>query len=107
MKQLSQSYISLTRLRFGMERLPRQQQWRLRPRQVIGPVRIQDLAVHTDLIQEVVRHILCQGKLSIPKQTQLNEVAVPAIHLVETGLLRDGELALAKDMADNFLYEIR
>src|SRR5437588_11295024 len=28
-------------------------------------------------------------------------------YFIQLGLLRDGELALAKDMADNFLYEIR
>jgi alpha,alpha-trehalase len=28
-------------------------------------------------------------------------------YFIQAGLLRDGEIALAKDMADNFIYEIR
>ena len=53
-----------------------------------------------------------QGLLYLPRPYvvpggRFNEMYGWDSYFIQIGLLRDGELALAKDMADNFLYEIR
>lgn len=53
-----------------------------------------------------------QGLLYLPHAYvvpggRFNEMYGWDSYFIQVGLLRDGELALAKDMADNFLYEIR
>src|SRR5439155_5147520 len=52
-------------------------------RQKIGAVGVQDRTVLGDLVQEVVGHVAGQLDFSRAQQTNLNEVAVPAVHLVE------------------------
>ncbi len=53
-----------------------------------------------------------QGLLFLPRPYvvpggRFNEMYGWDSYFIQIGLLRDNELALAKDMADNFLYEIR
>ncbi len=53
-----------------------------------------------------------QGLLYLPQPYvvpggRLMKCTVGDSYFIQTGLLRDGELDLAKDMADNFVYEIR
>jgi len=53
-----------------------------------------------------------QGLLYLPRPYvvpggRFNEMYGWDSYFIELGLLRDGEVALAKDMVDNFLYEIR
>ena len=53
-----------------------------------------------------------QGLLYLPKPYvvpggRFNEMYGWDSYFIQVGLLRDGETALAKDMADNFIYEIR
>jgi alpha,alpha-trehalase len=53
-----------------------------------------------------------QGLLYLPKPYvvpggRFNEMYGWDSYFIQVGLLRDGEIGLAKDMADNFLYEIR
>ena len=53
-----------------------------------------------------------QGLLYLPRPYvvpggRFNEMYGWDSYFIQVGLLRDGDLALAKDMADNFLYEIR
>ncbi|HXJ38769.1 MAG TPA: trehalase family glycosidase [Bryobacteraceae bacterium] len=57
----------------------------------------------------VVQH---QGLLYLPKPYvvpggRFNEMYGWDSYFIQVGLLRDGEIGLAQDMADNFLYEIR
>jgi len=57
-------------------------------------------------------HIREQGLLYLPKPYvvpggRFNEMYGWDSYFIQLGLLRDGEIELAKDMADNFLYEIR
>jgi alpha,alpha-trehalase len=52
------------------------------------------------------------GLLYLPKPYvvpggRFNEMYGWDSHFIQMGLLRDGEIELAKDMADNFLYEVR
>jgi alpha,alpha-trehalase len=56
--------------------------------------------------------ILAQGLLYLPHPYvvpggRFNEMYGWDSFFIQMGLLRDGEFALAKDMADNFLYEVR
>ncbi len=53
-----------------------------------------------------------QGLLYLPRPYvvpggRFNEMYGWDSYFIQLGLLRDGEIALAKDMADNFVYEIR
>jgi alpha,alpha-trehalase len=53
-----------------------------------------------------------QGLLFLPRPYvvpggRFNEMYGWDSYFIQVGLLRDGEIALARDMADNFLYEIR
>src|SRR5258708_8315336 len=53
-----------------------------------------------------------QGLLSLPKPYvvpggRFNEMYGWDSYFIQLGLLKDGKIELAKDMADNFLYEIR
>ena len=53
-----------------------------------------------------------QGLLYLPRPYvvpggRFNEMYGWDSYFIQVGLLRDGDLALAKDMADNFLYEVR
>ena len=53
-----------------------------------------------------------QGLLYLPRPYvvpggRFNEMYGWDSYFIQTGLLRDGEVRLAKDLADNFLYEIR
>jgi alpha,alpha-trehalase len=53
-----------------------------------------------------------QGLLYLPKPYvvpggRFNEMYGWDSYFIQVGLLRDGELELAKDMADNFLYEVK
>src|SRR5262249_25508653 len=60
------------------------EEWRLRSSQIIAAVCIKDFAVTANLVQKVVDHVPGQLDLAIAKQPDLNEVAVPPIHLVES-----------------------
>ena len=57
-------------------------------------------------------HIRDQGLLYLPRPYvvpggRFNEMYGWDSYFIELGLLRDGEIGLAQDMVDNFLYEIR
>ena len=56
---------------------------RLRTREVVSPVGVQDLSVLADFIKEIVGHVFGQIQLPITQQPGLDEETVPAIHLVE------------------------
>ena len=59
------------------------QKRRLRSRQEVRTVRVQDHPVVRDLVEEVVDHVARERQLAVPQQPELDEVAVPAVHLVE------------------------
>ena len=59
------------------------QEWRLRPRQVIGAVRIEHRAVVLDLEEKVIDHSASQFHAPRIQQSPNDEVAVPAVHFVE------------------------
>lgn len=65
------------------------QERRLRAREVIGAVRVQDLAVVHDLVEQVVGHILRQIQTAVAHQAEQDEVAVPAVHLIEASARHD------------------
>jgi len=57
-------------------------------------------------------HVRDQGLLYLPRPYvvpggRFNEMYGWDSYFIQLGLLRDGEIGLAQDMADNFLYEIR
>ena len=57
-------------------------------------------------------HVRDQGLLYLPRPYvvpggRFNEMYGWDSYFIQVGLLRDGEIGLAQDMADNFLYEIR
>jgi alpha,alpha-trehalase len=57
-------------------------------------------------------HVRDQGLLYLPRPYvvpggRFNEMYGWDSYFIELGLLRDGEIGLAQDMSDNFLYEIR
>jgi hypothetical protein len=59
-----------------------------------------------------VARVQSQGLLYLPSPYvvpggRFNEMYGWDSYFIQLGLLRDGEVILAKDMADNFLYEIR
>jgi alpha,alpha-trehalase len=63
-------------------------------------------------LPEEPARIVAQGLLYLPSPYvvpggRFNEMYGWDSYFIQLGLLRDGELKLAKDMADNFLYEIR
>jgi alpha,alpha-trehalase len=63
-------------------------------------------------LPEDTSHLEEQGLLYLPKPYvvpggRFNEMYGWDSYFIQTGLLRDGELELAKDMADNFLYEVK
>lgn len=63
-------------------------------------------------LPEDIRAIRAQGLLYLPKPYvvpggRFNEMYGWDSYFIQVGLLRDGELNLAKDMADNFRYEVR
>ncbi len=62
--------------------------------------------------RKIFRSLRAQGLLYLPKPYvvpggRFNEMYGWDSYFIQVGLLRDGELALAKDMADNFRYEVR
>src|SRR5947199_4233658 len=59
------------------------QERRLRAREVIGSVRVEDEAVILDLVNEVLDHVARKSRLAIAQQPNLDEVTVPPVHLVE------------------------
>ncbi|CAM5310085.1 hypothetical protein RLIN73S_05586 [Rhodanobacter lindaniclasticus] len=61
---------------------PRQER-RLRTGQVVGAVGVEHTAVMRDLEQHVVGHVAGECDATVGEQAELDEVAVPAIHLVE------------------------
>ncbi len=63
-------------------------------------------------LPDIPTEIRDQGLLYLPRPYvvpggRFNEMYGWDSYFIQIGLLRDGELALAKDMVDNFLYEIR
>ncbi len=63
-------------------------------------------------LPEDIAEIRDQGLLYLPRPYvvpggRFNEMYGWDSYFIQVGLLRDGETALAKDMADNFVYEIR
>jgi len=63
-------------------------------------------------LPEDISQIAEQGLLYLPKPYvvpggRFNEMYGWDSYFIQLGLLKDGEIELAKDMADNFLYEIR
>ena len=56
----------------------------LGPGEVIGAVGVEDRAVLVDLVDEVLRHVPCPLQLAVAQQADLDEEAVPAVHLVES-----------------------
>ena len=85
--------------------------------QVERDVRAQMTAVDFGKIEirtlpEDVAQIREQGLLYLPRPYvvpggRFNEMYGWDSYFIQLGLLKDGEIELAKDMADNFLYEIR
>ena len=70
-----------------------------------GKIEIRQLPEETSQLRE-------QGLLYLPKPYvvpggRFNEMYGWDSYFIQLGLLKDGEVGLAKDMADNFLYEIR
>ena len=65
------------------------QEGRLRAREVIRAVGVQDLSVVADLVQEIVGHILGQRDVVIAQQAKLDEIAVPAVHFIEASAGHD------------------
>ena len=61
----------------------------MRASQVVGAVRVQDLAVFTNFVEEIVGHVLGERELAVPQQAHLNEEAVPAVHFVESSTGND------------------
>ena len=59
------------------------QEGRLGPRQVIRAVGVEQRAVVLDLVAEVGRHVARRVHLAVAQQADLDEVAVPPVHLVE------------------------
>jgi alpha,alpha-trehalase len=62
-------------------------------------------------LPEDLRFLTAQGLLYLPKPYvvpggRFNEMYGWDSYFIQVGLLRDGELELAKDMADNFRYEV-
>ena len=63
-------------------------------------------------LPEDIAQIREQGLLYLPRPYvvpggRFNEMYGWDSYFIQLGLLKDGEIDLAKDMADNFLYEIR
>jgi alpha,alpha-trehalase len=63
-------------------------------------------------LPEDTSHLQAQGLLYLPKPYvvpggRFNEMYGWDSYFIQVGLLRDNELELAKDMADNFLYEVK
>ena len=63
-------------------------------------------------LPEDISHLQVQGLLYLPKPYvvpggRFNEMYGWDSYFIQVGLLRDSELNLAKDMADNFLYEVK
>lgn len=63
-------------------------------------------------LPEAISQLQDQGLLYLPKPYvvpggRFNEMYGWDSYFIQVGLLRDNELALAKDMADNFLYEVK
>jgi alpha,alpha-trehalase len=63
-------------------------------------------------LPEDLSSVRAQGLLYLPKPYvvpggRFNEMYGWDSYFIQVGLLRDGELKLAKDMADNFRYEVR
>ena len=65
------------------------QKGRLRTGEKVGPVGIEDHAVVRDLVEEVVGHVARELQFAVAKQTELDEIAVPAVHLVEAPARHD------------------
>ena len=68
--------------------------------------------IKIELLPDDFSRLQQQGLLYLPDPYvvpggRFNEMYGWDSYFIQVGLLRDGELALAKDMADNFVYEIR
>ena len=50
---------------------------------VVCAIRVEDLAVVTDLVKEVIGHVLGERDVFIAQQAELDEVTIPAVHFVE------------------------
>ena len=57
---------------------------RLRTREVIRAVGVQNLAIMSNLVNEIVHHGFCQIDAVIFQQPQCLEVAIPTVHFVKT-----------------------
>ena len=55
----------------------------MRAGEVVGAVRVQDAAVVVDFKEEVLHHAARESKIVVPHEAQDDEVAIPAVHLVE------------------------
>jgi len=82
-------------------------------REVRAQMSTQDLAkIQILRLPEDLTQIHEQGLLYLPRPYvvpggRFNEMYGWDSYFIQLGLLKDGEVELAKDMADNFLYEIR
>ena len=56
---------------------------RLRARQEVSPVSVQQGAIVLDLEEKVLHHAACQISPPVAQQSHDDEIAVPPIHLVE------------------------
>jgi alpha,alpha-trehalase len=79
-------------------------------RREIPPADFRTLAIRS--LPEDTGHIRDQGLLYLPKPYvvpggRFNEMYGWDSYFIQVGLLRDGMVPLARDMAENFLYEIR
>ena len=68
--------------------------------------------IHVLPLPEDLKNLKAQGLLYLPNPYvvpggRFNEMYGWDSYFIQVGLLRDAELALAKDMADNFLYEVQ
>jgi alpha,alpha-trehalase len=69
--------------------------------------KIELLPLPSDLAQIRVHGLLYLPRPYVVPGGRFNEMYGWDSFFIQMGLLRDGELGLARDMADNFLYEIR
>src|ERR1700686_23493 len=59
------------------------EKWRLRARQIVSAIRIEQGAVVFDLEEKIVDHSAREVQPSIAQKTADNEIAIPSVHFIE------------------------
>jgi len=67
-KSIAQPPAVLCPLKYAQDHLGEKR--RLRSGQIIRPVGIEDFSVVSDLVQEIVRHVLCEADLAVAQKAQ-------------------------------------